>query len=191
MKPERGRSQAERGAHAPVLEKNVRAVAEIEKKALLRRSLGERIGDSIASIAGSMPFAIVHIVWFAGWIALNTNVIAGIRAFDPFPFSFLTLVVSLEAIFLSIFVLLSQNRLTREADKRAHLDLQVNLLAEQESTMALRLLQRICDHLGISTSSRDEDGELVATTDVAEVVSELETKLPSHGDDSGGREKQS
>ena len=106
------------------------------------------------------------------------GLIPGVRPFDPFPFSFLTLIVSLEAIFLSIFVLLSQNRLTREADKRAHLNLQVDLLTEQESTIALRLLQRICHHLGIATATEEKDGDLAATTDVTAVVDRLETKMP-------------
>jgi uncharacterized membrane protein len=96
-----------------------------------------------------MPFGLAHLAWFGTWIVVNGGVLPGFEPFDPYPFSFLTLVVSLEAIFLSIFVLLSQNRLTRQAEKRAHLDLQVNLLAEQESTIALQLLQRICEHLGI------------------------------------------
>jgi uncharacterized membrane protein len=165
--------------HPSILKRNIRAVAEIEEQALLKRSVGERLGDRIASVAGSMPFAVIHVLWFGGWIAINTDFIPGVQSFDPYPFGLLTLVVSLEAIFLSIFVLLSQNRLTREADKRAHLDLQVNLLAEQESTIALRLLQRICDRLGITTEADDEGGDLVAKTDVATVVSELETKPPT------------
>jgi len=128
---------------------NVRTIAKLERDALLRRSAAERIGDRVASVAGSATFAILHIGWFAGWILVNVGVVPGVPVFDPYPFNFLTLVVSLEAIFLSIFVLISQNRLTRQADRRAHLDLQINLLAEQEATMTLRLLQRICRHLGL------------------------------------------
>jgi uncharacterized membrane protein len=82
----------------------------------------------------------------------------------------------LEAILLSIFVLINQNRLTRQADRRAHLDLQVNLLAEQESTRTLELLQRITEHLGISRT--DDDCELATRTNVEEVVSTLDRTLP-------------
>ena len=75
--------------------------------------------------------------------------------FDPFPFSFLTMVVSLEAIFLAIFVLISQNRMARLADHRAHLDLQINLRAEQEITTTLKLVQEIRAHLGIASERLD------------------------------------
>jgi uncharacterized membrane protein len=90
-------------------------------------------------MAGTGWFAGLHVVWFAGWIAWNTWLVASWRPVDPFPFSFLTLVVSLEAIFLTLFVLISQNNLTRQSERRAHLDLQVNLLAEQESTKTVAL----------------------------------------------------
>jgi uncharacterized membrane protein len=96
--------------------------------------------------------------------------------FDPSPFGLLTLGMSLEAIFLTIFVLLSQNRLTRQADRRAHLDLQINLLAEQESTRTVALLQRIADHLGLPRQPAGED-ELATPTDIRHVVTALEHTL--------------
>ena len=101
----------------------------------------------------------------------------GWRPVDPFPFSFLTLVVSLEAIFLSIFVLISQNTLTRQSERRAHLDLQINLLAEQESTKTVALLERIA-----AAAPRPGPGpipserELAAPTDIRDVVSTLDQR---------------
>jgi uncharacterized membrane protein len=92
-------------------------------------------------------------------------------------FAFLTLVVSLEAIFLSLAVLVSQNRLTRQADRRAHLDLQINLLAEQESTRTVELLHRIADHLGLREAYADEE-ELARPTDIREVIAALDQTLP-------------
>ena len=80
---------------------------------------------------------------------MNTYRPFGVKAFDPYPFGLLTMVVSLEAIFLTIMVLISQNRMTMQADRRAHLDLQVNLLAEQEATAMVRMLERITLHLGL------------------------------------------
>ena len=74
----------------------------------------------------------MHVVWFAGWILANG--LPGIKHFDPFPFTFLTLVVSLEAIFLSTFILISQNHETLLSERRNQLDLQINLLREQENT---------------------------------------------------------
>jgi len=108
----------------------------------------------------------VHVAWFAAWIALNLGV-ADFRPFDPFPFPFLTMTVSLEAIFLTLFVLASQNRLGRQADKRAHLDLQIDLLAEREMTAVLRLLQDIASHLKVpETVTPEEIRDLEIETDV-------------------------
>jgi Protein of unknown function (DUF1003) len=90
-----------------------------------------------------------------------------LRPFDPFPFPFLTMTVSLEAIFLALFVLASQNRLARQADKRSHLDLQINLLAEREMTAVLQLLQDIARHLDVRTSVTPEQlRDLMKKTDL-------------------------
>ena len=109
----------------------------------------------------------------------------GWHPIDPFPFSFLTLVVSLEAIFLSIFVLISQNNLTRLSERRAHLDLQINLLAEQESTKTVALLERIAEHLGVPLPAEPSDSELAAPTDIRDVVSTLDSVLPVDSRSSG------
>jgi uncharacterized membrane protein len=102
--------------------------------------------------------------------------IPGILPFDPFPFSFLTLVVSLEAIFLTLLVLMSQNRMTKEADKRAHLDLQINMLDEQETTMILRMVQKIAEHLGLEKEINESIKELSEETDVNRVAKTLEER---------------
>ena len=99
---------------------------------------------------------------------MNLGGLPGIEPFDPFPFSLLTTIVSLEAIFLTLFVLISQNRMSREADKRAELDLQVNLLAEKEATMILRMLQEISGHLGLSGEANKDIEELLKETKVEE-----------------------
>ena len=119
--------------------RNIRAIARLENEALHQRSLTGRISDGVTRFAGSSVFIVLHIIWFSLWIILNMGRVRGIHPFDPYPFTFLTMVVSLEAIFLSIFVLISQNRMAHQADRRAHLDLQINLLAEQENTLMLRM----------------------------------------------------
>mgnify|MGYP000580749416 CR=1 FL=1 len=161
----------------PIAEKNIEAIASLEKRAVLNHTLGERIASDVTRWAGSMLFIIVHVVWFTLWIFGNTSWLPGVPPWDPFPFSFLTLVVSLEAIFLSLLVLMTQNRLTRDADKRAQLDLQINMLAEQESTATLRLLKKICEHLKIDTEA-DEEKYLAENTDVNALARTLEEKLP-------------
>ena len=97
---------------------------------------------------------------------MNTGLVPWVRPFDPYPFTFLTLMVSLEAIFLAIFVLASQNRMTRMSEQRAHLDFQINMLAEQENTKILALLQAIAHSLGLEGKARDAKVEqLVEETD--------------------------
>jgi uncharacterized membrane protein len=160
-------------------ERNVRAIADLEQEALHERSAADRLSDAISAITGSVPFAITHGLWFAVWGIVNTGMISGIEPFDPFPFGFLTLVVSLEAIFLSVFVLMSQNRMTRAADKRAHLDLQVDLLAEQELTMMLRMLRALCAKLDVEVKMPDARvRQLLSETDVHKLASALEDRLP-------------
>ena len=106
-----------------------------------------------------MAFVWVHVLWFSVWILANTAVIP-IKPIDPYPFSFLTLVVSLEAIFLSTFILISENRQARIDERRNHLDLQINLLAEQENTKTLQLLEQIASKLGVDAKT-DPDVEVL------------------------------
>ena len=99
-----------------------------ERVVLIRRRQRpqDRAADGITAFAGSMPFVYLHIVWFAVWIILN---VAGLR-FDPFPYGLLTLIVSLEAIFLSTFVMISQNREAARSDIRSEIDFETNVLSE-------------------------------------------------------------
>jgi uncharacterized membrane protein len=169
-------------AHLPparpnvITEQNIEDIVRLQQQAEKNRSGAERLADTVARVAGSTPFIILHVVWFGAWVLLNLGVVSSIAPWDPFPFSFLTLVVSLEAIFLSLLVLMAQNRLTKDADKRAHLDLQINMLAEQESTATLRMLEQICQHLGISYAG-EEERELATATDVSELAKSLDDKL--------------
>ncbi len=159
--------------------KNVRTIARLEQAMLHHRSAAARISDAVCRAAGSGTFIVLHILWFAGWLLLNTGAIPGLHPFDPFPFTFLTMVVSLEAIFLSIFVLISQNHMAHLADRRAHLDLQINLLAEQENTIMLRMLRRLCEKQGIRHDEDGDEGEsLFAKTDLEALMKDLEEHLP-------------
>jgi uncharacterized membrane protein len=151
----------------------------LEQKSLRQRTRGERMADTITAAAGSVSFVVFHVVFFAVWIVVNLGYVPHVRAFDPWPFSFLTFVVSLEAIFLSLLVLLSQKRIMRDADKRAHLDLQIDMLAEQESTLTLKLVRRICQHLGVDEAKEGEmAAHLEAATDVRHLARTLEKNLP-------------
>lgn len=175
------RKHSQSGDQRPgnLAESNIKAIARLEREALHKRSLPDHVSDAITNFAGSNFFVALHVIWYVVWILANVNLIPGVTPFDPYPFSFLTLVVSLEAIFLSTFVLITQNRMSAQADKRAHLDLQVDLLAEQEMTLILQMLRKICDHMGLEVKAETpEIQELVEKTDVHRLAKELEEKLP-------------
>jgi uncharacterized membrane protein len=155
----------------------VARVAELEDRQVRARSAGERVAGVVTRAAGTSAFAVAHLAWFVIWILANAGLIRGLEPFDPFPFSLLTLIVSLEAIFLSIWILISQNQMTRQAERRAHLDLQVNLLAEQESTATLRIVQGIARHLGIA-ETRLDDVSLSDETDLEQLASRIDQAVP-------------
>ena len=130
---------------------NVEAISKLEEAQREQRTPTDRIADVIAKFCGSMTFVWVHVVWFGVWIGYN--IVPGVKHIDPFPFTFLTLVVSLEAIFLSTFILISQNHDTRISERRNHLDLQINLLTEQENTMMINMLRAIAEKVGVDLSN--------------------------------------
>jgi len=158
---------------------NIEAIAKLEHEALDRRTVTERFSDAIVKFIGSVAFLLLQLLLVLTWSAINLNVIPGVKPFDPFPFGILALVISSESVLLTIFVLISQNRMTRQADRRSHLDLQVGMLAEQELTAVLQLQHKICKQLGIDVESATPELKgFSSTTDVSKLASELEDKLP-------------
>lgn len=168
-----------RRAAANPTQYNIDAIAKLEHEALGRRSTTERVSDVITKLVGNLGFLLAQLVLIAGWGLANLRVVPRLRAFDPFPFGVLALVVSSESVFLTIFVLISQGRMARQSERRAHLDLQVGMLSEQELTTILRMLQKLCQHMGVNVdSSKQEVQSFSKTTDVSKLASELENKLP-------------
>jgi uncharacterized membrane protein len=123
----------------------LRGVTNLNTVMEQRATTWQRVADVIAAVSASQPFVLLHIVWFSAWMLYN--VIRGDKAPDPYPFGLLTMVVSLEAIFLSIFVLVSQNRSGEKDRIRADLDYQVNLKAQHEIMQLHDKLDRITDRL--------------------------------------------
>jgi uncharacterized membrane protein len=132
-----------------IMRKNISAIQQMQRQTAEARTLQDRIADIVTAFSGSMAFVYIHAIWFGLWVLLNVGLIhvPHISEFDPYPFGLLTMIVSLEAIFLSTFVLVSQNRISEVNDKRAELDLQVNLLAEQKATKVLEMLDEIAKQL--------------------------------------------
>jgi uncharacterized membrane protein len=158
---------------------NIDAIAKLEHEALHRRTATERVSDAIAKLVGNIGFLLAQVLLIFGWSLVNLHMIPKVKAFDPFPFGVLALVVTSESVFLTIFVLISQSRMARQSERRAHLDLQVGMLSEQELTTLLQMLQKLCQHMGVNVdSSKQEVQSFSKTTDVSKLASELEDKLP-------------
>jgi uncharacterized membrane protein len=168
-----------RQAAANPTQYNIDAIAKLENDALNRRTPTERVSDIITKIVGNVGFLLAQLILISGWSLVNLHLIPVVKAFDPFPFGVLALIVSSESVFLTIFVLISQSRMARQSERRSHLDLQVGMLSEQELTTILQMLQKLCQHMGVNVdSSRQEVRSFSKTTDVHKLASELEDKLP-------------
>lgn len=164
------------GAEPNLVVENIAAVAGLEAEAMQRRTAADRASDAIAAFVGTIGFVALHLIWFALWASINTGLIPFVPAFDPYPFQLLCMIVSLEGVLLATFVLIKQNRMSYISDRRAHLDLQVNLLAEREITRLLQVTQEIARRVGV-TDQMGRAGELAEETKVEELVTELDRKL--------------
>jgi uncharacterized membrane protein len=154
-------------ANARVVERNVNIISDNRRKAEAQRTLQQRIADWVTAFAGSMVFVHLHIVWFAAWILINKLIVT----FDP-AFTTLTMIVSLEAIFLSAFILVSQNRRAALADQHDELDLQINLLDEYETTRILELVTALAEKAGIKCDD-PERAELEADVEPDQLLDRL------------------
>lgn len=137
---------------AGVIHRNVNALrarrAELERA----RTRGERVADAITRFCGRMMFVYVHAALVVAWFLINTRVLPIMRPFDPYPFVMLAMAASVEAIFLSTFVLISQNRISKTSTERDELDLQIDLLAEHEITKLIELTEAIARKLDVDVA---------------------------------------
>ena len=157
------------------IKRNIDAVRKLEEEFTQNRTFSDYVADRIGGFTGSLKFIVIHAVVLGAWLLWNSLGPKEWR-WDPFPYILLSVLVSCEAIFLSTFVLMKQNRMSRREDMRAHLDLQINLLSEREMTLVLQLLQRISTRLGVRPSS--EIDELAEETSVEALATELRDILP-------------
>lgn len=154
---------------------NVKSIAALEREAQDSGKTSDLIAAAITRFCGSMAFVWVHVIFFTTWILGNT--LLPMKPLDEFPFSFLTLVVSLEAIFLSTFIMISENRQERIDERRSHLDLQINLLAEQENTKMLELLGKIATKLGINAGDDPSISVLEQATRPERLVEQIDESI--------------
>jgi uncharacterized membrane protein len=159
--------------------KNVETIANMERAALIQRTVGERVADRFAAVVGSWPFIIIQSVILAIWVVVNIT--AWVRHWDPYPFILLNLALSFQAAYASPIIMMSQNRQGRLAERRNQLDLQINLLAEQENTEMLRLLRRLCEKNGIEVDDRRAIEALAQQTKPDKVVKQIEESIDATG----------
>jgi uncharacterized membrane protein len=170
---------ATRAESVHAVTENVQRISDLEAAARRELTRSERASKAVTDFAGSLRFVVLHIFAFGGWALWNTLLPQWLR-FDPYPFGLMTMLVSLEGVFLATFVLITQNRIMMHTERRDHLGLQVSLLTEQELTMALRMLRHLCDRAGIPPETRQEQRveDLMQETNVYQVMKELDAELP-------------
>src|ERR1017187_53320 len=128
---------------------HIDSIVRQEEEALERRSSSERLADAVGGFAGSLLFVVLHLELLVTWLLINTGRIPRARPFDPYPFSLLGVIVAVEAVILSSFILMRQNRMMRRGERRDQFNLQVDLLAEKEITKLLQMVRAICGQMGL------------------------------------------
>jgi uncharacterized membrane protein len=177
--------EADTSAGAEALtRRNVERIQALEAREHSKAKPSDRVADAIANFSGSIAFVWITILLIGGWIAANLMLPSRDRL-DPFPFPLLTLVLSIEAIFLSIFILMSQNRAARISDKRSHLDLQLTLLSEQENTKMLRMLEQIGKAVGATVTPDPEVQVLEEATEPEALSRQIDQAIDAGGPGSG------
>jgi uncharacterized membrane protein len=159
---------------AAVLQRNIRTLADIRRQRERDKSRGERIADAITAFTGSMAFVTLHAVVFAAWIVVNLGVVPGVKPFDPNPFTMLAMIASVEAIFLSTFVLISQNRMQAASMERDELDVQLSLLSEHEVTRLIGMVEALMKHHAVPLPAAEEIEELKQDVRPERVLPEIE-----------------
>ena len=158
------------------MNEKTRALVGFRARIHEKKTRMNRFADWLTEFFGSTWFFVANAVVFVLWLVINMGFFPGIEPFDPFPFNFLTMTVSLEAIFLSVIVLMSQNKASKVADLREEMDFEINLRAEAEITRILNMVDEIHDHLGLNPVDDAELTFMKQKTDILEIKREIEDK---------------
>ena len=156
--------------------KNIEAILELEKDDERQLSRFHRVSHAVGWFVGTVYFVGVQCAFVLSWVVINTRVLGYHPPFDPYPFPLLATVLALEAVLLTSFVLIRQNAMDLRSERRNHLDLQINLLAEKEATSILNALREIADHLNVDVSNDVEREELAKDTPVEDIARDLRAK---------------
>lgn len=154
-----------------------RAIHSMKVKADAKRTWSEKLADWMTMRFGSMGFLAINVIIFALWLLVNGGLITAIQPFDPFPFNLLTMIVSLEAIILSVFVMISQNRAAKIDELRAEVDLQVDIITESEMTKLLVMMKLLLEKNGVDTSEDSDLSQMLEPTDPDKIEETLEEEV--------------
>lgn len=161
------------------IESGIRSIVELERSFDDQRSMIDRIADAIGTFTGSFWFVALHAILLTMWFLINTGFLPILPQFDPFPFILLCMIVSVEGVILSTFVLMKQNRMQQRTDTRNHLNLQIDLLSEREVTKLIQMMRLICHKLDIPDADRDPElSEMSDITSVDILSHEIRKKIP-------------
>ncbi len=177
-KTSKSKTKSNPEAISELTSRNIQSIVQSEASEQQKRKVTDIIAERITRFCGTAAFLWFHVLWFGGWISCNLALPEHSR-WDPSPFPFLTLVVSLEAIFLSTFILIAENRQSFLAERRSHLDLQINLLAEQENTKILELLEQIAARLGVKIAHDHERKAMQENTEPEKVLRQIDESIKS------------
>jgi uncharacterized membrane protein len=158
---------------------NIDAIISAEQAANRRQSRSEALYEFVAGSIGTLNFVVFQLIGVLLWVAINSGLMPPVRPFDHFPFPILNQVVALEAVLMAAFVLMKQNRMSKLADRRAHLNLQINLLIERESTKIIGMLLEIGERLDIQHKMLDEESsQLSRLLAIETLIETLHSKFP-------------
>ena len=161
------------------LQEHIELIAKHEQDFLTRRTASEKLGDRMAAFIGSLTYVAVHVIIFALWIIFNTLPILGSRPVDPFPFPLMDTCLAFEAILVASFILMRQSRMSRRAEERDQLMLQILLLTEREITAVLGMERQIAERMGLHKIAEDEEiTQLSQATSIDEVAHTIKESLP-------------
>jgi uncharacterized membrane protein len=167
------------GTHQDNISTRRKVIKSFKARANAKRTPAEKFADMLTTKFGSVTFLTLNALWFVVWITINTGNVSWIEPFDPFPFGLLTMVVSLEAIFLAIIVLISQNREARVGELREEIDLQINTITETEISKLISLMVKLMEKQGIKVDDDPQLKKMLHPIDNEALQKKLEKELDS------------
>ena len=161
------------------ISENIDAIIDAEQAANRRRSRSEVVYELVGGLIGTLNFVVFQLIGVILWVVINAGLMPPVRPFDPFPFPVLNQIIALEAVLMTAFVLMKQNRMSKLADRRAHLDLQINLMTERETTKIIGMLLEIGQRLDIQHKVLDEESRQLSRLLILEsLIEAMHSKFP-------------